>query len=264
MTTEVTLDIQDRVAKVTLDRPEKLNALTTNGFLELSDTLSKLAYDDEVAVVVVTGNGRAFSAGGDVAGMASGEEFTEPTLEGRAQTLRRAMECTRLLHDMPKPTIAMVRGATAGAGLSIALSCDLRVASTSARFLTAFKDVAYSGDFGGSYFLTHLVGPSKAKELYFLSERLPAEDALRLGIVNQITGDEELETSTMALAKRLAAGPGIAYRYMKRNLNAAEVGSLADVMELEAWHHTRCGMSDDHLEGARAFVEKRKPSFQGT
>ncbi|MBR9766435.1 MAG: enoyl-CoA hydratase [Rhodobacteraceae bacterium] len=263
MSKEVTLEIHDRVARVTLARPEKLNALTTNGFLELSDTLSRLAYDDDVAVVIVTGQGRAFSAGGDVAGMASGDEFTEPTLEGRAQTLRRAMECARLLHDMPKPTLAMLHGATAGAGLSIALACDLRIASTSTRLLTAFKDVAYSGDFGGSYFLTHLVGPAKAKELYFFSEQLSAERALDWGIVNRVTTDDELETLTLELAHRLAAGPEIALRYMKRNLNAAEVSSLAEVMELEAWHHTRCGMTDDHLEGARAFVEKRQPVFQG-
>ena len=262
MTSEVNLSVHERVATVTLNRPEKLNALTTAGFVGLSRTLAEVAANDDIGVVIVTGAGRAFCAGGDVASMAADQEFSEPTLEGRAQRLREAMECARLLHDMPKPTLAMVRGAAAGAGLSIALSCDLRIASASARFITAFKEVAYSGDFGGSYFLTQLVGPAKAKELYFLSDKLDAEQALRLGIVNRVVADAELEQETQALAVRLAAGPGIAYRYMKRNLNAAETGSLADVMDLEAWHHTRCGMTEDHLEGARAFVEKRKPLFK--
>lgn len=142
--------------------------------------------------------------------MAAGQEFTETSLEGRAHTLREAMDCARVLHEMPKPTIAMVRGAAAGAGLSLALSCDLRVASTSARLVTAFKDVAYSGDFGGSYFLTHLVGPSKAKELYFLSERLDAERAHSLGLVNFVFPDDELLDQTKAIAAKLAAGPRIA------------------------------------------------------
>ena len=262
MKREVTSTVSDGIAWVTLDCPSKLNALSTNGFLQLSATLEELAHDTEVAVVIVTGSGRAFSAGGDVAGMASGEEFTEPTLEGRAQTLRRAMECARLLHDMPKPTLAMVRGVAAGAGLSIALSCDLRIASDNVRLITAFGEVAYSGDFGGSFFLTRLVGPSKARELYYLSAHVDAAEALRLGMVNRVVASDALQEETQALATHLAAGPRIAYGYMKRNLNAAETGTLAEVMDLEAWHHTRCGMTEDHLEGARAFVEKRKPTFR--
>lgn len=263
MASELTLHIENAIATVTLNRPDKLNALTTAGFMELSSTLEQLAHDSKVKVVVITGNGRAFCAGGDVGGMAAGDEFSEATLEGRAHTLRRAMECARWLHDMPKPTIAMLRGAAAGAGLSIALGADLRIASTNIRLLTAFKDVAYSGDFGGSYFMTQLVGPAKARELYFLSSRLGADEALSLGLVNRVVADEELAAATQALATELAAGPAIAYRYMKRNLNTAETGTLAEVMELEAWHHTRCGMTEDHQEGARAFVEKRKPSFRG-
>jgi 2-(1,2-epoxy-1,2-dihydrophenyl)acetyl-CoA isomerase len=263
MTEEVQVQFDGAIALVTLNRPEKLNALTTAGFITLTRTLRELALNNDAAVVVLTGAGRAFCAGGDVASMAADQEFTESSLEGRAQTLREEMDCARVLHDMPKPTIAMVRGAAAGAGLSLALSCDLRVASTNARLVTAFKDVAYSGDFGGSYFLTRLVGPSKARELYFLSERLDAERAQSLGLVNFVFPDEELLDQTKAIATKLAAGPRLAYRYMKRNLNAAETMALGEVMDLEAWHHTRCGMTEDHLEGARAFVEKRKPVFKG-
>ena len=260
---EVVVRCEAGVAVVTMNRPEKLNALTTPGFILLTQTVRALALDHAVAVVVVTGAGRAFCAGGDVSSMAADTEFMEESLEERAQTLREAMDCARVLHEMPKPSIAMVRGAAAGAGLSIALSCDLRVVSSNARFITAFKEVAYSGDFGGSYFLTKLVGPARAKELYFLSERLDAQAALALGMANLVVADAELESRTEEVAKRLAAGPRIAYRYMKRNLNAAESLDLAQVMDLEAWHHTRCGMTADHLEGARAFVEKRAARFEG-
>lgn len=263
MANEVALKIVDGIAQVMLDRPDKLNALTTAGFLELTAAVAQVARDEAVAAVVVSGAGRAFCAGGDVAGMATDSEFTESTLEGRAQTLRAAMECARILHEMPKPAIAMVRGAVAGAGLSIALACDLRIASDNARFITAFREVAYSGDFGGSYFLTQIVGAAKAKELYFLSEQLDAAAALQLGLVNRVVVDAELNDAAHALAASLAAGPRLAYQYMKRNLNAAETQSLAEVMDLEAWHHIRCGMTEDHLEGARAFVEKRKPVFRG-
>jgi 2-(1,2-epoxy-1,2-dihydrophenyl)acetyl-CoA isomerase len=255
MAEEVVVRCEAGVAVVTMDRPGKMNALTPAGFIRLTQIVRALALDQAVAVVVITGAGRAFCAGGDVSSMAADTEFTERSLEDRVQTLREAMDCARVLHDMPKPSVAMIRGAAAGAGLSIALSCDLRIASSNARFVTAFKEVAYSGDFGGSYFLTKLVGASKAKELYFLSEKLDAEQALRLGMVNAVVADAELEARTHDIATRLAAGPRIAYRYMKRNLNAAESLDLAQVMDLEAWHHARCGLTEDHLEGARAFVE---------
>jgi 2-(1,2-epoxy-1,2-dihydrophenyl)acetyl-CoA isomerase len=157
----------------------------------------------------------------------------------------------------------MVRGAAAGAGLSLAMACDLRIAGESARFATAFARVGYSGDFGGSYFLTRLVGTARARELYYTADILSAEQALGLGLANRIVPDARLEEETMALARRLAAGPRVALRYMKRNMNAAECGSLHEVLDLEAWHHTRCGMTEDHREAARAFVDKRQPVFRG-
>jgi 2-(1,2-epoxy-1,2-dihydrophenyl)acetyl-CoA isomerase len=173
------------------------------------------------------------------------------------------MEIARWLHEMPKPTIAMVRGAAAGAGLSLALACDLRIAGDRARFGTAFARVGYSGDFGGSFFLTRLVGTAKARELYFTAELLDATAALGLGLVNRVVADDRLERETLDLAARLARGPRVAHRYMKRNLNAAESGTLAEILDLEAWNHARCGMTEDHQEAARAFVEKREPLFRG-
>ncbi len=195
--------------------------------------------------------------------MAEGREFGGTTLEEKAQALRSRMEVSRWLHEMPKPTIAMVRGAAAGAGLSLALACDLRIAADSARFATAFARVGYSGDFGGSWFLTQLVGTARARELYYTARIVDAAEALALGIVNRLVPDAQLEEETLALATRLARGPRVALRYMKRNMNAAETGSLKDCLDLEAWNHTRTGFTDDHREAAKAFVDKREPVFRG-
>ena len=260
---ELLEELKDKVAVLTLNRPDRLNAMSPPMLDALLEALPRLADDPEVGVVVLTGAGRGFCAGGDVKAMAEGREFGGTTLEEKAQALRSRMEVSRWLHEMPKPTIAMVRGAAAGAGLSLALACDLRVASDSARFATAFARVGYSGDFGGSWFLTQLVGTAKARELYFTADIVDAQQALALGIVNRVVPDVRLEDETMALAARLARGPRIAYRYMKRNFNAAESGTLKDLLDLEAWHHTRCGMTEDHREAAKAFVEKREPVFRG-
>ena len=255
--------VKDGVAVLTLNRPDRLNAMSQAMLEGLLTTLPRLADDANVGVVVVTGAGRGFCAGGDVKAMAEGTEMPGETLEERAQGLRASMEVSRWLHEMPKPTIAMVRGAAAGAGLSIALACDLRIASDTARFATAFARVGYSGDFGGSYFLTQLVGTAKARELYYTAEIVDAPQALALGLANRVVPDARLEEDTMALAQRIARGPRVALRYMKRNMNAAETGTLKDLLDLEAWHHTRTGMTEDHEEAARAFVDKREPTFKG-
>jgi 2-(1,2-epoxy-1,2-dihydrophenyl)acetyl-CoA isomerase len=157
----------------------------------------------------------------------------------------------------------MVKGPAAGAGLSLALACDLRVAGDSARFGTAFARVGYSGDFGGSYFLTQLVGTAKARELYYTADLLDAPQALALGLVNRVVADARLEEETLALASRIARGPRVALRYMKRNMNAAEAVTLKDVLDLEAWHHARTSFTEDHREAAKAFVAKREPIFKG-
>src|SRR6059036_3932407 len=199
--------VKDGVAVLTLNRPDRLNALSGPMLTALLEALPRLADDPEVGVIVLTGAGRGFCAGGDVKAMAEGREFGGTTLEEKAQALRSRMEVSRWLHEMPKVTIAMVRGAAAGAGLSLALACDLRVAGDSARFATAFARVGYSGDFGGSWFLTQLVGTAKARELYFTADIVDAQQALALGIVNRVVPDVRLEDETMALAARLARGP---------------------------------------------------------
>jgi len=255
--------VKDGVAVLTLNRPDRLNAMSGPMLDAMLEALPRLADDPEVGVVVLTGAGRGFCAGGDVKAMAEGREFGGTTLEEKAQALRSQMEASRWLHEMPKVTIAMVRGAAAGAGLSLALACDLRVAGDTARFATAFARVGYSGDFGGSWYLTQLVGSAKARELYYTADIVDAQQALALGIVNRVVPDARLEDETLELAARLSRGPRIAYRYMKRNFNAAEGGTLKDSLDLEAWHHTRCGMTEDHREAAKAFVEKREPVFKG-
>ena len=263
MTSDLLEVVKDGVAVLTLNRPERLNAMSRPMLDALLEALPRLADDAAVGAVVLAGAGRGFCAGGDVKAMAEGQELGGDTLEEKAQALRGRMEVSRWLHELPKPTIAMVRGAAAGAGLSLAMACDLRIAGDSARFGTAFARVGYSGDFGGSFFLTQLVGTAKARELYLTADLVDAQQALALGLVNRVVPDARLEEETLALAGRIARGPRIAYRYMKRNLNAAESGTLKDLLDLEAWHHTRCGMTEDHREAARAFVEKREPVFRG-
>jgi 2-(1,2-epoxy-1,2-dihydrophenyl)acetyl-CoA isomerase len=214
--------------------------------------------------VVLTGAGRAFCAGGDVRVQAeTAASGSKDTPERRTDLLRGSMEASRLLHDMAKPTIAMLNGVAAGAGLSLALACDLRIAGRSARMTTAFAKVGLSGDYGGTWFLTRLVGSARARELYFTSDMLDAERIAALGLANRVVADAVLEQETMALAVRLANGPSVALRYMKRNLNVAEHGDLADALDSEAFGMLRCRESEDHKAASRAFVEKRQPVFKG-
>jgi 2-(1,2-epoxy-1,2-dihydrophenyl)acetyl-CoA isomerase len=188
---------------------------------------------------------------------------SEQSPEQRADQLRASMEASRLLHDMPKPTIAMVNGVAAGAGMSLALACDLRIAGEAARMTTAFAKVGLSGDYGGTYFLTQLVGTSKARELYLTAETLGSSQLLTLGLVTRVVPDLELVAETMALAGKFAAGPRVAYRYIKRNIKVAEEGTLSDALDSEAYGMLRTRETADHAEAARAFVEKRPPAFVG-
>ena len=253
--------VTNRIATLTLNRPDRLNALSTPILDGLLEALPRLGADAEIAVVVLTGAGRGFCAGGDVKSMAEGS--SQLGVEDAVERLRGRMEVSRLLHEIPKPTIAMVNGPAAGAGLAMALACDLRIASESARFITAFAKVGFSGDFGGSYFLSKLVGTGKARELYFTGDPLDSRQALALGVVNAVVPDLELLNATMALARRLAGGPNIALGLMKQNFNAAENGTLSELLDLEALHQIQTAGTEDHLEAARAFVEKRAPVFNG-
>jgi 2-(1,2-epoxy-1,2-dihydrophenyl)acetyl-CoA isomerase len=252
-----------------MNRPERRNALSGAMLTAMAGALASFEADPDVAVIVLTGAGGAFCAGGDVKGMADGTgggstARSGADIDSRIHSQRLSQRSTAgKLYNMPKPTIAALPGAAAGAGLSLALACDLRIAAENAVMTTAFAKVGFSGDYGGTYFLTQLVGSAKARELYFLSDRIDAKEALRLGLVNWVVAADKLAAETASLAHRLARGPRVAYRYMKENLNRAAAGEALECLDLEATHHVHTGMTEDHREAAKAFVEKREPAFKG-
>jgi 2-(1,2-epoxy-1,2-dihydrophenyl)acetyl-CoA isomerase len=266
-TEDLRAEIDDGVALITMNRPDRRNAFSHAMVSALGAVLAQVEIDQAVGCVVLTGAGGAFCAGGDVKSMAAAPADRGDgggpvdTLIHRQRLNQRAT--SGRLWSMPKPTIAAIAGPTAGAGLSLALACDLRYAVPGAVLTTAFAKVAFAGDYGGTWFLTRLVGSSKAKELYYFSERLSAEDAQRLGIVNDIFPPEDFEHEVMERARRLAQGPSVAYRYMKENLNRAVSGELGDCMDLEVTHHVHTGLTEDHREAAQAFMDKREPRFHG-
>jgi 2-(1,2-epoxy-1,2-dihydrophenyl)acetyl-CoA isomerase len=185
-------------------------------------------------------------------------------LEDAVRKLQHGQETLTLrLFDLAKPTIAALPGPAAGAGLSIALACDLRIAAASAFLTTAFANIGLSGDYGGSWLMTQLVGVARAKELYFTGRRIPADEALALGLVNEVVADELLAERTRALAQSIAAGPPIAIRYMKQNLNRAVGADLRTCLAEEAERMVRCTRTEDHREAVQAFMAKRKPVFSG-
>jgi 2-(1,2-epoxy-1,2-dihydrophenyl)acetyl-CoA isomerase len=251
--------VENGVAILTLNRADRLNALSEEMVQALCDALPRLSADPAVGAIVLTGAGRGFCAGGDVKRMAT----TEQTMEGRQEGLRWRHESVKLLRTIGKVVIAAVNGPAAGAGLSIALACDLRIAARSASFRTAFAGVGFSGDFGGSWSLTRLVGTAKAREMYYLNPQIDADEAARLGIVTKVVDDAALMDEAMAMARHIADGPRVAFAYMKRNLHAAETEPFATVLDMEALGQARTGTTEDHKEAAKAFVEKRPPVFRG-
>jgi 2-(1,2-epoxy-1,2-dihydrophenyl)acetyl-CoA isomerase len=263
-TPDLQAHLDDGVAVITLSRPERRNALSEAMLEALPRALAAVEADDAVGCVVLTGAGGAFCAGGDVKGFNERAAGPAPAYDERLMRQRRLhREISLRLWRLPKPTVAILPGPAAGAGLSMALACDLRYAAESAVLTTAFANVGLAGDFGGTWFLTRLLGPAKAKELYYFSERLGALEAERLGLVNAVFPADTLVDEAMGRARRLAAGPRLTLRYMKENLNRAAQSDLAECLEMEAVHHLRTFDTEDHREAARAFVEKRAPKFTG-
>ena len=257
--------MEGRVAVLTFNRPEARNALHPETYGAFERLLPQLAEDDGVGAVMLTGAGGAFCAGGDVKNMNARNTgaVKSPTVEEGIDDLRtRQRSVSGALHAFPKVTVAAIDGAAAGAGLSIALACDLRVASPRAVITTAFAKVGFSGDFGGSWFLTQLVGSAKAKELYLTADRIDADEALRLGVVNQVL-EGDFDQAAVEYVRRFAEGPIVAQRYMKENLNRAIGGDLGTCLDAEAAAMTRCRSTEDHKEAVAAFVDKRTPTFQG-
>lgn len=262
------------VMTLAFNAPAVKNALDTAAQRRLVTLLQDVARDPGVKVLVLTGTGNAFCTGADVRSMGApdpndplaqqwGDKVVWQQAEARIDRLRQFSQASVLLHRMGKPTIAMLRGPAAGMGFSMALACDFRIASRNAALHSAFARIGMPGDYGGTYFLTKLVGPSRAKEIYMLGDKVDAEAALRLGLFNRVVDDADLEAETTTFARRLAAGPPVALRYIKENVEAALDGTLESTFDMECRNMIRARLTEDAKEAMQAFLEKREPRFQG-
>ena len=251
----------DCITTITLNRPDKLNAFIGHMRRDLAEALEHAGSDRGTRVIIITGAGRAFCAGGDVAFMAElmqrrdAEEFSRMLGAGRRVILA--------IRQMTKPVIAAINGPAAGAGFNLALACDLRIAANTATFSQSFAKVGLHPDWGGTYFLPRLITPNKACEMFFLGESIDAAEAARLGIVNQVVAPEELESATMQLAQRLRAAPPIALAAAKHAVYQSQAADLDEMLRYETEAQLRCFDSDDGHEGVHAFLEKREPKFTG-
>ena len=251
----VLYEVDGSLATVTMNRPDRLNSITNTLMRELYECLTEVAFDDRVRVVQFTGAGRGFCPGADLKASTSGER-QEPSR-------REYFQITSLLHEMPKVTIAAINGACAGAGFGWACACDLRYATASAVFNSAFLGVAISGDMAGPWLLPRIVGATKARELFFLPGKFGADEAERIGLVAKTFPDETFRDEVGAIVQRLAASAPLAIGEMKKNFVNAENMTLRDYIELETERHSRTGASADTREAFLAFVEKREAKFEG-
>lgn len=258
--------VQDHVATVTLNRPEKRNAMSREMVAALGEVLPRLEDDDDVRVLVITGaGGKAFCAGGDVSTMGSKLSGADaPPQHQLVRELQRRQEAGTLrLFEFAKPTIAALPGPAAGAGMGVALACDLRLGTPNACLVPAFGAIGLSGDWGGTWLLQRLVGPARSREIFFTGRRVEAEEMLALGVLNRILPEETFVEEVQAFAAGIARGAPLALRRMKENHNRALSMDLRSYMALEAENMVACMLTEDHRAAAQAFLEKRKPSFEG-
>jgi 2-(1,2-epoxy-1,2-dihydrophenyl)acetyl-CoA isomerase len=251
----------DRIVTITLNRPERLNALFGYMRRDLAEALEEAGSDPEVRVVVLTGAGRAFCAGGDVHFMAQLVERGDE--EEFARLLGAARRVILGIRQMTKPVIASINGPASGAGFNLALACDLRIASADAVFSQSFVKLGFHPDWGGTYFLPRMVPSNIACELFFLGDAIDAQQALRLGLINRVVAPTELESETRKLAERLRDGPAVSIAAAKHAVYASEHDSLEQMLQYEVDAQLRCFETKDGREGVRAFLEKRPPRFQG-
>lgn len=249
------------IVTLTMNRPDRLNALNNELSTALNETLSRIATDPTVHVVILTGAGRAFCAGGDLAvigrGRATGNEAE------LAPLLRSGMQAVLKIRTMPQPVIAAVNGPAAGAGMNLALAADIRIAVEDSVFGQNFAKVGLFPDYGGTYFLPQLAGPAKAAELFYTGDMIDAKTALGLGIVNHVVPADRFEAEVQSLAAKIAGGPQVAIRAVKQTIFAGEKAKLVEALDREVEHQLECFRSQDCQEGIRAFLEKRPPSFRG-
>lgn len=246
-TETVTGQIIDRVGIVTLNRPQRRNALHPDMYTAVPRLLDRFATDDDIGCVMITGAGSAFCAGGDVRDGAN--------REGDAEILTRNARMVQVLHQMTKPTLAALPGPAVGAGMSIALSADLRISARSARLIPGWGRLAFSGDFGGAWFLTRLVGPALAFELLIDGGPIDADTALQLHLVNKVVDDRDLPARALAWAAEIAAGPALAWSGVKANIADAEHVPLDVAIARESERMVRCGQTEDHRRAVRAWLE---------
>lgn len=264
MSDHITLDVQEGIATLTLNRPEARNALSMEMRIGLGDFAAQLEADPKVRCVVLRGAGGHFMAGGDVKMMRERQQLSPE--ERRVASLKglHALHFAIFrLRRMPKPVLASVQGAAAGAGVSFVAACDLAIAADTAFFVVAYANIALSPDASCTYFLPRLMGIKRATELTFLADRFDAETAREYGLINRVVPAADLEAETHKLAERLAHGPTYAYGRAKALLDASFTNTMETQLELEGHAIADCMNSADHLEGVNAFVEKRSPSFKG-
>ncbi len=258
----VVIQNADAVRTITLNRPDVLNSFNTELLKTLGSAMRDADKDKSVRCVVITGAGRGFCAGQDLAEVKDRYDAPEPLELGR-QLRKLYNPLIAKIRRIEKPVIASVNGVAAGAGCSLALACDMRVAAESSSFIQAFVHVGVVPDSGSTFFLPRLIGASRAFELAATGRKVTSDEALRIGLVNQVVADSELIETTNALAKRLAALPTKSIGLTKRAMNAAWTNELEAQLDYEAMLQTTAGRTKDHREGVTAFLEKRKPTFVG-
>ena len=276
MTTEITIDtgtdellcvIRDRVAIITLNRPQARNSLSDHLTPALRTMIRTCGENPDVGALLITGAGTAFCSGGDVKGMGAHRDKKKLEMsydEKVADLQERQRLLTGALISVRKPTIAALPGPAAGAGLAIAMACDIRIAASSAFVSTGYLRLALSGDYGIAWLLTRLVGTARARELMFTAERVDAERCERIGLFNRVVPDDSLQQEAFAFAKSMAEGPTLALRYMKDNLDEALLFDFATARDHEAERLVRLTTTADHREAVQAFIEKRKAVFKGS
>ena len=275
MTTEITINtgtdellcaIRDRVAIITLNRPQARNSLSDHLTPALRTMIRTCGENPDVGALLITGAGTAFCSGGDVKGMGAHRDKKKLEMsydEKVADLQERQRLLTGALISVRKPTIAALPGPAAGAGLAIAMACDIRIAASSAFVSTGYLRLALSGDYGIAWLLTRLVGTARARELMFTAERVDAERCERIGLFNRVVPDDSLQQEAFAFAKSMAEGPTLALRYMKDNLDEALLFDFGTARDHEAERLIRTTTTADHKEAVQAFIEKRKPVFVG-
>jgi 2-(1,2-epoxy-1,2-dihydrophenyl)acetyl-CoA isomerase len=261
MTEEVLESLEGGLLTITLNRPERRNAMSPGLTTRLCKAVARAVSDSDVRAVLLRGANGTFSVGGDV--QRQTESKVELTFEDLQVDLRRRTEATKMLHEIPKPVVAMVQGAAAGAGLGLALACDIRIVGENAKITTAFANVGLSGDFATAYYVTKMVGIAKARELFMLSPVLRGKDAYELGLMTRVVPDVDVEKVATEIATKLAHGPTIALGYMKKNINNAEAYQFDAYYDAEVQFQARCAGTADHKEAAAAFLAKRPPAFIG-